>query len=54
MYPITVFGNKVNLKKKFYSSVTITKQALDFFKTHTDGSTVLEIGCGSGIYAIFL
>ena len=51
MYPIKNFGNKVNVNNKFYSSVTITNQALDFFKTYTGGSTVLEIGCGSGIYA---
>jgi ribosomal protein L11 methylase PrmA len=49
-----VYGTIVKVDPKVKGSAPITEEALRFIKKHTHGSTVLEIGCGSGIYAIFL
>ena len=48
--PIT-YGNKINTN--FITSAPITRQALEFIKKYSD-KTLLEIGCGSGIYAKLL
>ena len=42
------------IKTMYRGSAPITEEALSFIKEHTAGSTVLEIGCGSGIYAKLL
>ena len=42
------------IKTMYRGSAPITEEALSFIKEHTTGSTVLEIGCGSGIYAKLL
>jgi hypothetical protein len=38
----------------FKGSAPITNQALNFIKRNSAGSTILEIGCGCGIYARLL
>jgi len=43
--------NEIIVDPIFRKSAPITRKAIKFIKEHTDGSTVLEIGCGSGIYA---
>lgn len=48
--PIT-YGNKINTN--FMTSAPITRQALKFIRKYSD-KTLLEIGCGSGIYAKLL
>jgi len=42
------------IESEFQGSAPLTEEALEFIKKHTDGSKVLEIGCGSGIYAKLL
>ena len=49
-----VYGTIVKVDPKVKGSAPITEEALRFIKKHTHGSTVLEIGCGSGIYAKLL
>jgi len=49
-----VHGTEIPVNSRFMTSAPITEEALLFIKKHTAGSTVLEIGCGSGIYAKLL
>jgi hypothetical protein len=49
-----VHGTKIEVDPRFKKSAPITKEAIDFIKRHTAGTTLLEIGCGSGIYADLL
>lgn len=48
------FGNIIKINSNLKTSVVITKKSLEFIKLHSTGSTILEIGCGSGIYAKLL
>jgi hypothetical protein len=49
-----VYGTEIKVNSKVKGSAPITEEALRFIQTHAAGSTVLEIGCGSGIYAKLL
>jgi 2-polyprenyl-3-methyl-5-hydroxy-6-metoxy-1,4-benzoquinol methylase len=51
---IKVYGTEVEVDPSLEGSAPITEEALSFIQMHTAGSTVLEIGCGSGIYAKLL
>ena len=48
------YGNIIEVNKKLKISSQPTTQSIEFINEHLDGSTVLEIGCGSGIYAKLL
>ena len=48
-----VYGIKIKVNN-IKSSAPILKEALDFIIRNNNGSTILEIGCGSGIYAKLL
>ena len=54
MFKRKVLGTEVKVEPILKGSAPITEEALNFIKEHTAGSTVLEIGCGSGIYAKLL
>jgi hypothetical protein len=49
-----IYGTQIVVDPKFKRSAPITQEALNFIKRHAAGSGVLEIGCGSGIYAKLL
>jgi len=49
-----IHGTEVDVLSCFKGSAPITKQALNFIKRNSAGSTILEIGCGCGIYARLL
>jgi hypothetical protein len=49
-----IHGTEIVVDPKFKKSAPITQEALNFIKKYAAGSSVLEIGCGSGIYAKLL
>ena len=49
-----VHGTEIKVNKRLRKSAPITLEALEFIKKHSSGTTILEIGCGSGIYAKLL
>jgi SAM-dependent methyltransferase len=49
-----IHGTEIVVDPKFKKSAPITQEALNFIKKYAAGSRVLEIGCGSGIYAKLL
>jgi SAM-dependent methyltransferase len=49
-----LFGTPVEINTSFTGAAPITEQALNFIQKHSAGTTILEIGCGSGIYAKLL
>jgi hypothetical protein len=51
---VQTHGTKIEVDPRIKISAPTTEDALDFIQKHTAGSTVLEIGCGSGIYAKLL
>jgi len=51
---IVVHGTKIEVDPRFRISAPAIEEALDFIKIHTAGTTLLEIGCGSGVYADLL
>jgi hypothetical protein len=51
---LKVHGTVINVDPSVKGTAPITEESLNFIQMHTAGSTVLEIGCGSGIYARLL
>ncbi len=49
-----IHGTEIKVDLKYKKSAPITQEAINFIKKYAGGSRVLEIGCGSGIYAKIL
>ena len=49
-----VYGTEIEVNTELKGSAPITVEAIEFIKYHAHGSPILEIGCGSGIYAKIL